>query len=67
MVVSLVTQEEHLKVQVPVAQEWIAGAVPQTVVLQERARSNPASRRLERKSAPWPDPCEAKRHSEEDS
>ncbi len=33
VVVPLVSKEEHLKVQVPIAQEWIAGAVPQTVVM----------------------------------
>jgi sporulation protein YunB len=33
IVVPLVKQEVHLKVQIPVAQEWIAGAVPQTVVM----------------------------------
>ncbi len=28
----LVSDEVHLKVQVPVAQEWLAGQVPETVV-----------------------------------
>ena len=32
IIVPLVSDEVHLKVQVPVAQEWIAGKVPQTVV-----------------------------------
>lgn len=31
--VPLVSQQEHLKVQVPVAQQCLAGAVPQTVVM----------------------------------
>lgn len=32
IIVPLVSDEVHLKVQVPVAQEWIAGKVPSTVV-----------------------------------
>lgn len=32
IIVPLVSDEVHLKVQVPVAQAWIAGKVPQTVV-----------------------------------
>ncbi len=38
-IVPLVSDEVHLKVQVPVAQEWIAGKVPQTVVI---TGSNPS-------------------------
>lgn len=33
IIVPLVSDEVHLKVQVPVAQEWLAGQVPQTVVM----------------------------------
>lgn len=32
IIVPLVSDEVHLKVQVPVAQEWIVGKVPETVV-----------------------------------